>query len=77
MPLRNLWRTSFSEWRAEFARQWEQELDCPDPRFYTILESPVIRDFGWKNAALQHWLLLGHDVYFEVIGTEFTWQTCD
>lgn len=72
-PLRDLWRTSYARFREEFAQRWEAEGLCPDPRFYEVTNSPLIGQLGLTASRHKHWMLLGHDAYFEIVGSTFQW----
>ena len=65
---------SFSEWSAEFDRQWSETGVCPDSRFYEVLDSEWMRKLGIQSPAIRHWILLGHDAYFEMIGRSFQYK---
>ncbi|PYJ69573.1 MAG: hypothetical protein DME76_08495 [Verrucomicrobia bacterium] len=62
---------SFSEWSSKFDRQWITSGVCPDPRFYEVLDSELMLKLGIRSPAVRHWILLGHDVYFEILGKSF------
>lgn len=59
---------------ARVGRQWKTTGSCPDPGMYEVRESNWLRELGLDPNQWQHYIVLGHDEYVEVIAREYKWQ---
>lgn len=64
-----------SEWLKRFHDQWFTSLQCPDPRMYEVRNSSWVRDLRIENRGFNHYVLLGHDAYAEVLAKGWKWES--
>ena len=58
----------------EFNRAWESEGVCPQPDFFEVLSSSWLREVHGERWKLKHYLVVGHDMYLEVLARETSWE---
>ena len=62
----------YQDWRA---RTWRETGTCPDSGFYVATQSDWLSSARMVIAeAPKHYVLVGRDVYMEVIADSFSWQ---
>lgn len=59
--------------QKEFWTNWEKLGVCPDPNMYKVAGSLWLSEVQ-DNRPLQHFLILGHDAYVEVLAEDWTWE---
>lgn len=61
-------------WTRAFRAEWMRRGDCPDPRFYEVLDSRWVREENAQRFGCRHFVLVGHDLWMEVLCTTTTWR---
>jgi hypothetical protein len=62
------------EWTRVFHEKWRAESSCPDPSFYEVMESSWIREENAARFGCRHLVLVGHDLWIEVLCTGMSWR---
>lgn len=72
----DLIKKDWERWKTEFRSAWQQTNVCPDCRMYEVLNSKWLRDTGVdKRFGCKHFLILGHDLYVEVLAETWKWES--
>ncbi|MDY8048480.1 hypothetical protein UY416_19500 [Paenibacillus polymyxa] len=53
---------------------WNETNICPDPSFYEVINSNLKSRLGIDSLSVRHWLILGHDVFFDILAPSFNWE---
>ena len=61
------------EWLKRFRAQWARQGTCPNPSFYEALESRWIEEENACRFGCRHFVLVGHDMWMEVLCTGMSW----
>lgn len=64
-----------ARWLREFKERWVVTGFCPDPRMYEVRNSDWLRETGAEAHGYNHYLILGHDAYIEVLGRTWRWES--
>lgn len=62
------------DWVRDFRAQWRQIARCPDPRFYEVLGSLWLAEEGAQRFGCRHFILVGHDMWVEVLSVSVKWR---
>lgn len=66
---------TISAWKERFLSEWLDTSICPNPRMYEVQSSLWLAEVWPDVANFKHFLLLGHDVYVEVIAQGWRWES--
>ncbi|WCM60079.1 hypothetical protein [Paenibacillus polymyxa] len=53
---------------------WNETNICPDPSFYEVINSNLKNSLGIDSLSVRHWLILGHDVFLNILAPTFNWE---
>lgn len=56
---------------------WDETNYCPDPGFYEVVNSDLKMKLGSTSDKVHHWIVLGHNVYFDILAMSFNWMELD
>ncbi len=59
---------------VSFEDMWNETNICPDPSLYEIVDSDLKNYLGINMQNIKHWMVIGHDVYFDILASEFEWK---
>lgn len=62
------------DWLRRFRAEWRRNVNCPDPHFYEVLASTWIVEEGAQRFGCRHFVLVGHDMWVEVLSMSATWR---
>jgi hypothetical protein len=62
------------EWTRVFRERWRADSSCPDPSFYEVMDSSWIREQNAARFGCRHLVLVGHDLWIEVLCTNMSWR---
>jgi hypothetical protein len=65
-----LWEESVKRFR----QQWGRTSICPDPGMYEVENSTWLQETGASDEGLKHYLIIGHDVYIEILASSWQWE---
>lgn len=66
--------TKADEWLNAFHEEWLRTGICPDPHMYEVHNSHWLREVLGESNKFKHYLLMGHDVYVEIIAEGWEWS---
>ncbi|WP_375766393.1 hypothetical protein NR798_32520 [Archangium gephyra] len=58
----------------DFPRAWRENKSCPRSGAYEVLGSPWLTETGAAKWAYRHFLLVGLEVYVEVLAKDWKWS---
>lgn len=58
----------------EFRNMWVSSGKCPDPGVYEVEHSEWARLQRAERFGCKHFLVLGHDIYVEVLALDLSWR---
>ena len=61
-------------WMRRFREEWRRQGNCPDPGFYEVLGSQWIVEEHAARFGCRHFVLVGHDLWMEVLCTDVEWS---
>ncbi|WP_156338475.1 hypothetical protein [Chondromyces crocatus] len=64
----------YEEMRQRFYSDWIRTGNCPDPNFYEVTASTWIEEVGARCAGCRHFVLVGHDMWMEVLAHAMSWK---
>ena len=78
VPFRQEPVENVTAWLAQFRSAWKEAELCPDPGIYEAHGSSWAHEIGITNdEGLHHYLILGHDVYVEILAESWSWNVVD
>jgi len=75
IPLIALMRSDFQQFQKKYFEEWSESRKCPIPRMYEILNPGWDVDDIRVRFKLRQFLLVGHDVYSEVVAAGWSWTS--
>jgi hypothetical protein len=63
-----------SDWERDFKHKWRSRGMCPDPGFYEVANSAWLVDENAVRFGCRHFVLVGHDLWVEVLCMGIAWQ---
>ena len=73
-PCERLPGEDIREYLERESQYWLDTGQCPDPLFYQVEGSRWLAELGEKAKGLYHYMLLGHEVYVEVLAEGWSWE---
>lgn len=58
----------------DWDKYWKTTGNCPNPRVYEVANSHWLDELMYPESGLRHFVIEGHDAYFELIADGFTWH---
>lgn len=68
-------RTDLRAAREEFWTDWRATALCPDPGMYEVLDSRWSKAVHGDYRNYNHYLIMGHDAYVDVLATGWRWES--
>ncbi len=68
----------WDEYNRPEEEEWQQTGICPNPRMYEVENSSWLKELQalgyYKRPEVQHYIILGHSAYIEVIASGWHWK---
>jgi hypothetical protein len=62
------------DYRTKFWRLWRDTGFCPDPQVYNVIGSPWLLSVAGDMPHLMHLLVMGDDMYVDVLAESWSWE---